>query len=181
MSGCLTSVGRLCGVPSGRGEWWGGGSQGCTLGWYALPRWGKGLAVSDPCLEGCGLGAKCGNRGRRTRFQWRRRRLDGGFGSGFFVAGVADPGAARSVKRYRIRWSRRAPHRTSLRERAESETPTFSSDWRLNEWVSHKRFLHPPAGSRAQGAGCPGRRAGTGRFRRLVAPHLTPARPSAQE
>ena len=27
-------------------------------------------------------------------------------------------------------------------EGAESETPTFSSDWRLNEWVSHKRW--PP-------------------------------------
>ena len=30
-------------------------------------------AVSDPCFEGCGLGANYGNRGRRTRLQWRRR------------------------------------------------------------------------------------------------------------
>ena len=55
-------------------------------------------ADSDPCFEGCGLGAKCGNRGRRTRLQWRRRRLHGSFGSGFFVAGVADPG--RGAERF---------------------------------------------------------------------------------
>ena len=29
---------------------------------------------SDPCFEGCGLGAKCGNRGHRTRLQWRLGR-----------------------------------------------------------------------------------------------------------
>ena len=49
-------------------------------------------ADSEPCFEGCGLGAKCGNRGRRTRLQWRLCRLRRGFGSGSFVAGVADPG-----------------------------------------------------------------------------------------
>ena len=65
--------GDLCGVPSEREECCWVNSQGCTLGWYALPRWGKGLAVSDPGLEGCGLGAKCGNRGQRTRRQSRRR------------------------------------------------------------------------------------------------------------
>jgi hypothetical protein len=32
-------------------------------------------AVSHTCLEGCGLRAKCGNRGRRTRLQWRLGRL----------------------------------------------------------------------------------------------------------
>jgi hypothetical protein len=32
-------------------------------------------ADSEPGLEGCGLRAKCGNRGRRTRLQWRLRRL----------------------------------------------------------------------------------------------------------
>ena len=47
---------------------------------------------SDPAFEGCGLGAKCGNRGRRPRLQWRLGRLDGGFRFGFSVAGVADPG-----------------------------------------------------------------------------------------
>ena len=29
---------------------------------------------SDPCFEGCGLGAKCGNWGRRPRLQWRLGR-----------------------------------------------------------------------------------------------------------
>ena len=40
--------------------------------------------VSYPCFEGCGLGAKCGNRGRRTRLQRRLGRLCRGFGSGSF-------------------------------------------------------------------------------------------------
>jgi hypothetical protein len=31
------------------------------------------------CLEGCGLGAKCGNRGQRPQLQWRLCRLIGGF------------------------------------------------------------------------------------------------------
>ena len=77
--------------------------------------WAACIVVSSPCFEGCGLGTKCGNRGQRTRLQWRRRRLRSRFGFGFFVAGVADPGAARSVKGYRMRRSRRAPHRTSRR------------------------------------------------------------------
>ena len=47
--------------------------------------------------------------------QWRLGRLRRRFGCGFSVAGVADAGAARSVKSYRIQRSRRAPHRTSLR------------------------------------------------------------------
>ena len=55
------------------------------------------------------------NRGHRPRLQRRRRCLRRRFGSGFSVAGVADPGAARSVKGYRIRRSRRAPYRTPLR------------------------------------------------------------------
>ena len=62
-----------------------------ALGWYALPRWGKGNdGVSDPAFDRCGLGAKCGNRGRRPRLQRRLGRLDGGFRFGFSVAGVAD-------------------------------------------------------------------------------------------
>ena len=44
------------------------------------------------CLEGCGLWAKCKNRGRRTRLQRRLCRLRSRSVSGFFVAGVADPG-----------------------------------------------------------------------------------------
>ena len=37
-----------------------------TLGWYALPRWGKwDDGVSDPAFDRCGPGAKCGNRGQR--------------------------------------------------------------------------------------------------------------------
>ena len=58
-----------------------------TLGWYALPRWGKWHDdFSDPAFEGCGLGAKCGNRGHRPRLQWRRRRLHRRFVSGSSVA-----------------------------------------------------------------------------------------------
>jgi hypothetical protein len=34
---------------------------------------------ADPCFEGFGLGAMCGNRGRRTRLQWRLGRLRSGF------------------------------------------------------------------------------------------------------
>ena len=59
--------------------------------------------------------AKCGNRGRRTRLQRRLGRLRRGFGSGSPVAGVADPGAARSLQRSLIRPWRRAPRRTFLR------------------------------------------------------------------
>ena len=55
-------------------------------------------ADSEPYFEGCGLWAKCENRGQRAQLQWRLYRLDGGFGCGFSVAGVADPGAARCVK-----------------------------------------------------------------------------------
>ena len=33
-------------------------------------------------LEGCGLGAKCGNRGQRPQLQWRLCRLIGGFFAG---------------------------------------------------------------------------------------------------
>ena len=103
----------LCGVPSEHTDSLGCGSQGDALGWYALPRWGKwDDRVSDPAFDRCGPKAKCESRGQRAQLQWRRRRLDGGFGCGFSVAGVADPGAARSVKRYRIRRSRRASRRT---------------------------------------------------------------------
>jgi hypothetical protein len=66
-------------------------------------------ADSEPCFEGCGLWAKCGNRGRRTRLQWRLCRLDGGFGFGFSVAGVADPG--RGAERLAERLLRRGPDR----------------------------------------------------------------------
>ena len=59
--------------------------------------------------------AKCGNRGHRTRLHWRLGRLRRGFESGSTVAGVADPGAARCVKRRWIRPWRRAPRRTFLR------------------------------------------------------------------
>ena len=31
------------------------------------------------CLEGCGLSAKCENRGQRPQLQWRLGRLVGGF------------------------------------------------------------------------------------------------------
>ena len=48
--------------------------------------------IRSHCLEGCGLGAKCGNRGHRTRLQWRLGRLRRRFGFGSTVAGVADPG-----------------------------------------------------------------------------------------
>ena len=44
---------------------------------------GYGKAVSEPCLEGCGLGAKCGNRGQRTRLQWRLGRREGDFVFGY--------------------------------------------------------------------------------------------------
>ena len=105
----------LCGVPAELTYSLGCGSQGDALGWYALPRWGKwDDGVSDPAFDRCGPKAKCESRGQRAQLQWRRRRLDGGFGCGFSVAGVADPGAARSVKSYRIRRSRRVPHRTFL-------------------------------------------------------------------
>jgi hypothetical protein len=114
-------------------------------------------AVSDLCLEGCGLGAKCGNRGRRTRLQWRPRRLRHRFGSGFFVAGVADPGAARSVKGYRIRRSRRALHRTSHRTifeegtgyvEAVSYSPTRTSALpaKRGNRGHRTRLQHSPAG-----------------------------------
>jgi hypothetical protein len=69
-------------------------------------------------FEGCGLWAKCGNRGQRPQLQWRLCRLAGGFGCGmrvFSVAGGVDPGAARCDKRPRIRPWRRALLRTSLR------------------------------------------------------------------
>ena len=87
-----------------------------TLGWYALPRWGKwndhvsdhasvpptGTSrsirlvrplwgkwddgVSDPAFDWCGQGAKSGNRGQRARLQRRRRRLRRRFGSGSLIA-----------------------------------------------------------------------------------------------
>ena len=47
---------------------------------------GCGEAVSELCLEGCGLRATCGNRGQRTRLQWRLCRLRRGFVFGSFVA-----------------------------------------------------------------------------------------------
>ena len=47
-------------------------------------------------------------------YQWRRRRLRGCFVFGFFVAGVADPRAARYVKDKWIRSCWRAPRRTFL-------------------------------------------------------------------
>ena len=53
---------------------------------------------ADPCFEGSGLWAKYENRGQRTRLQWRLGRLRRGFGSGFSVAGVADPG--RGAERF---------------------------------------------------------------------------------
>jgi hypothetical protein len=37
---------------------------------------------SNPGFEGCGLEAKCENRGQRPQRQWRRRRLIGSFGCG---------------------------------------------------------------------------------------------------
>ena len=43
-------------------------------------------ADSEPCLEGCGLRTKCGNRGQRTRLQWWLCRLRRCFGFGSFVA-----------------------------------------------------------------------------------------------
>ena len=86
------------------------------------PGGGFELVRSYPAFEGCGLGANGENRGQRTRLQRRRRRLRRRFGSGFFVAGVADPGAARSVKGYRIRRSRRPPYRTSHRTIFEQGT-----------------------------------------------------------
>jgi hypothetical protein len=62
-------------------------SQGDALGWYALPRWGKWnvplvqferagfvATVSDRCLEGCGLGAKCESRDQRAQLQGRLGR-----------------------------------------------------------------------------------------------------------
>jgi hypothetical protein len=49
-------------------------------------------AVPYPCLEGCGLWANCASRGQRTQLQWRLGRLHRRFGSGFSVAGGADPG-----------------------------------------------------------------------------------------
>jgi hypothetical protein len=71
--------------------------------------------VSDTVVDRCGLAANCGNRGRRTRLQWRLGRLRRCFVFGFSVAGVADPGAARSVKEKWIRSCRRASHRTYSR------------------------------------------------------------------
>ena len=46
---------------------------------------------SEPCFEGCGLGAKCESRGQRAQLQWRlgRRALDH---SGFGWAWVAGAG-----------------------------------------------------------------------------------------
>ena len=44
------------------------------------------VSDSEPGLEGSGLKAKCGNRGQRTRLQWRLRRLRRGFVFGSFVA-----------------------------------------------------------------------------------------------
>jgi hypothetical protein len=32
--------GMICGAPLGRGNNWDTRTQGCTLGWYAAPRWG---------------------------------------------------------------------------------------------------------------------------------------------
>ena len=43
-------------------------------------------ADSEPCLEGCGLGAKCGNRGQRLQLQGRLCRLRSGFVFGSSVA-----------------------------------------------------------------------------------------------
>ena len=73
--------------------------------------------VSNPCLEGCGLSAKCENRGQRPQLQWRLCRLVGEFvalvlkdvaeGHGFFVAGGADPG--RGAERFSERLFSREP------------------------------------------------------------------------
>ena len=68
---------------------------------------GCGEADSGPGLEGCGLWAKCENRGQRTRLQWRRCRLRRGFGSGFSVAVVADPG--RGAERFSERLFEEGP------------------------------------------------------------------------
>jgi hypothetical protein len=47
---------------------------------------------SNLCLDGCGLGAKCGNRGQRPQLQWRLgRRLVvfmSGYGGGSGLLGV---------------------------------------------------------------------------------------------
>ena len=46
---------------------------------------GTGYESVDSYLwfEGCGLGAKCENRGQRPQLQWRLCRLVGGFFAGF--------------------------------------------------------------------------------------------------
>jgi hypothetical protein len=64
---------------------------------------------SDPRLEGCGLTAKCESRGQRTQLQWRLGRLYPRFVSGFFVAGVADPGRSAERLTERFFWKGRRP------------------------------------------------------------------------
>ena len=40
------------------------------------------ITFSDTVFDRCGLGATCGNRGQRTRLQWRRARLTERFSDG---------------------------------------------------------------------------------------------------
>ena len=70
----------LCGVPSEHTYSLGCGSQGecpglvCVAPLGQIEQW-----HFDPAFDRCGLRAKCGNRGRRTRLQWRLGRLRGCF------------------------------------------------------------------------------------------------------
>ena len=41
--------------------------------------------AANQWIEGCGLGAKCENRGQRPQLQWRLCRVAGGFVSGVFL------------------------------------------------------------------------------------------------
>ena len=65
---------------------------------------------SSPAFEGCGLEAMVSS-----------------------VAGVADPGAARSVKEKRTRWCRRGPRRTYLRTSfwGRFQRAKLDSGWRI--------------------------------------------------